>query len=114
MSLREQKVKVQKKQFGKTIKAPEGALRVSFNKQIKKTLPSFFLDMKHVYRIKEKNSRDQILLSCFRCVLSNETPNQEKEFSNDRSISSKPNQHNNGLSAKGSAIQILQAQVLPA
>lgn len=53
MSLREQKVKVKKKQLGKTIKAPEGALRVSFNKQTKKTLPSFFLSMRYDYRIIE-------------------------------------------------------------
>jgi len=53
MSFREQKVKVQNKQFGKIIKAPEGALIVSFNKQTKKTQPSFFLDMKYVYLIIE-------------------------------------------------------------
>ena len=81
------KVKVQKKQLGKTIKAPEGALRVSFNNPTKKIQTSFFLSMRYVYRIIEKNSRAQILLSCFLYGLSNETPNQEKGFSNDRSIS---------------------------
>jgi hypothetical protein len=96
----------------KTIKAPEGALRVSsdkYNKHTKKRLRGNFLSMRYVYRITEKESSSEILTNYLGCVLSDETPTKEKEFSNDRNIS-KSNQLNNGLSAKGSAIQILQAQ----
>ena len=96
----------------KTIKAPKGALRVlsnKYNKHTKKRLPRNFLSMRYVYRITEKKSSSEILVTYLRCILSDKTPTQEKEFSNDRNIS-KSNQLNNGLSAKGSAIQILQAQ----
>jgi len=96
----------------KTIKAPEGALRVLFDKtnmETKKRLTRNFLSMEYVYRIIGNESSSKICISRFLHVLSDEAPNQEKEFSNDRGIS-KSNQRNNGLSAKGSAIQILQAQ----
>ena len=95
----------------KTIKAPEGALRVSFNKynmETKKRLPRNFLSMEYVYRITGNESSSKICINNFLHVLSDETPTQEKEFSNDRGIN-KSNQRNNGLSSS-SAIQILQAQ----
>jgi hypothetical protein len=95
----------------KTIKAPEGALRVLFDKanmENKKRLTRNFLSMEYVYRIIGSESSSKICINHFPHVLSDETPNQEKEFSNDRS-SSKSNQRNSGLSAKSAAIQILQA-----